>query len=89
MAQDNQEPERSARLSREVKALQSYNRPGRLKQEGETNQFCFFVPDRENDSDDTPTTFQEAWHHKDLKKREKWREAIYLEFRQMGKNKVW
>ncbi len=89
IAQDNQEPERPPRFSRAVKALQPYNRPGCLKQEGEIHQFCFCVPEGANDLDDTPTTFKDAWHHKDLKKREKWREAIRLECGQMGKTKVW
>ncbi len=89
IAQANQEPQRPARLSRAVRALQLYNRPKRLKSEGETNQFCFFVSKETSNYDKKPTTLQEAWHHNDLKKREKWRETIRLEFRQMGKNTVW
>jgi hypothetical protein len=77
------------RLTRELQALQPFNKPGRLELEGQTNQFCFFVPEGENCEDDTPTSFQEAWYHPDPTKRLKWREAIRLEFRQMLKNKVW
>lgn len=80
---------RPIRLTRELQALQPFNRPGRLELEGETNQFCFFVPEGGDNIDDTPTTFQEAWHHPDPIKRQHWREAIRLEFRQMLKNKVW
>ena len=46
------------------------------------------MPDCDKE-DDTPTTFQEAWYHNDPIKREKWRAAIRLEFRQMIKNGVW
>ncbi len=68
--------------------MEPYNKPGRLEIEGENN-FCFFVPGSDENEDDTPTTFQEAWHQKDAKKREKWREVIRLEFHQMLKNGVW
>ncbi len=75
---------------RELQALKSYNRPGRLEMEGHTNQLCFFVPeDTQQEDNDTPTSFQDAWHHKDPQKREKWRAAIRLEFGQMIKNGVW
>ena len=83
-------PRATQRLSRELRGLEPYNRPGRLETEGGSNHFCFFIPETNNDDDDdTPTTFEEAWYHKDLKKREKWREAIRLEFRQMIRNGVW
>ena len=84
-----EEPKRP-RLMREIQNLQPYNNPGRIEMEGETNHFCFFVPESvNNDDDDTPTTFQEAWHHENPEKREKWRNAIRLEFKQMIKNGVW
>ena len=76
------------RLARELRGLQPFNNPGRLEIEGHNNHLCFFVPECAEE-DDTPTTFQEAWYHKDPIKREKWRQAIRLEFRQMIKNGVW
>ena len=79
--------QRPKRMSRELKSLQSFNNPGRLEVEGENNHFCFFIPDM--DEDDTPVTFDDAWHHKDLYKRNKWQEAIRLEYKQMLKNGVW
>ena len=36
-----------------------------------------------------PTTFDEAWNHKDPMIRKKWREAIHKEFRDMINYKVW
>ena len=97
--QENQEVEepvveqvneqRPVRLTRELQALQPFNRPGRLELEGGTNQFCFFVPEGADGHEDTPATFEQAWHHPDGNMREKWREAIRLEFKQMQKNKVW
>ena len=36
-----------------------------------------------------PRNFQEAWHHPDPVKREKWRAAIRKEFRDMLKRQVW
>ena len=86
---DDNEPRRPVRLIRELQGLQSFNRPGRLELEGETNQFCFFVPDGTNSDDNTPTTFEDAWHHNNPVEREQWRKAIRLEFNQMLKNKVW
>ena len=77
------------RLLREIRSLQSYNNPGRLEIEGENNNFCFFIPETDDTEDDTPTTFQEAWNHKDPEKKEKWRAAIRLEYNQMLKNGVW
>ncbi len=54
--------------------------------EGEENYFCFVVLNQEASYlDNVPTTLAQAWHHKDPEKREKWREAIRLEFRQMIK----
>ncbi|MFM8622083.1 MAG: reverse transcriptase domain-containing protein, partial [Holophagaceae bacterium] len=77
------------RLSRELKALQNFNEPGRLELEGQDNHFCFFVPDTSSEEPYEPTTFEEAWNHPDPTERHFWREAIRLEFRQMIKNKVW
>jgi hypothetical protein len=76
------------RLARELRGLQPFNNPGRLEIEGHNNHLCFFVPESAEE-DDTPTTFQEAWYHKDPVKCAKWRQAIRLEFRQMIKNGVW
>ena len=50
--------------------------------------------DKEKDGDkstkyDEPKTFQEAWHHPDEFQRNKWREAIRKEFRDMIKRGVW
>ena len=39
--------------------------------EGGSNHFCFFIPETNDDDDndnDIPTTFKEAWYHMDLKK---------------------
>jgi hypothetical protein len=36
-----------------------------------------------------PTTFDRAWNHKDPKVREKWREAINKELKEMNKKEVW
>jgi transposase InsO family protein len=38
---------------------------------------------------DDPANFQEAWHHPDPVDREKWREAIRKEFRDMIRRGVW
>ena len=38
---------------------------------------------------DEPTTFQDAWHHKDAQEREGWRKAIKKEFHDMMKRGVW
>ena len=81
-------PPNPVRLARELRGLQPFNNPGRLEVEGGNNHFCFFVPE-DNEDDDTPTTFHEAWNHDIPEKRGKWREAIRLEFRQMLKNGVW
>jgi len=75
------------KLTREIRGLQDYNAPGRYYLEGQTNHFCFFVPD--SPAEKEPTTFQEAWYHPDPTERHFWREAIRLEFKQMLKNKVW
>ena len=77
------------RISRELRALQPFNLPGRLELEGQDNHFCFFVPDSIDNPAKDPTTFDEAWNHPDSKEKHFWREAIRLEFRQMIKNKVW
>ena len=42
-------------------------------------------PENVNENYIEPKTFQEAWHHKDAIQREKWREAIRKEFRDMTK----
>ncbi len=68
-----------------MKNLEAFNKPGRLEMEDENNIFCFFVPEIPDEEDDTPTTLQEAWHHRNMK----WREAIRLKFRQMLKHEVW
>ena len=47
------------------------------------------VPEKVNEDYIEPKTFQEAWHHKDAIQREKWREAIRKEFRDMTKRGVW
>ena len=47
------------------------SKAGRLEIEGENNNFCFFIPESDDTEDDTPTTFQEAWNHKDPTKKEK------------------
>ena len=38
---------------------------------------------------DEPQSFQEAWWDPDLISREKWREAIHLEFKKMLDMGVW
>jgi uncharacterized protein YktB (UPF0637 family) len=38
--------------------------------------------------DSEPVTFKQAWDHSDEKKREKWREAINKEFKDMNDRKV-
>lgn len=77
------------RLLRELKGLQSFNRPGRLEIQGENAELCFFVPSYTRNENDTPVSFQDAWYHKLPHIREKWREAIRLEYKQMIKNGVW
>ena len=77
------------RMPRELKNLMPYNNPGRLE---ESALFCFHVvqkKEEDDDDDEEPKIFREAWDHPDPIKREKWREAIRLEFRQMLKNMVW
>ena len=74
------------RISREVRGLQSYNKPGRLEIEEEVH-FCFNVEEIIEETE--PKMFQEAWWHPDEGKRKKWRESIRLEFRQMLRNGVW
>ena len=87
-AADNNAVNPPVRIVRELRGLQPFNNPGRLEIEGHNNHLCFFVPEC-IEEDDTPTSFHEAWYHKDPQKREKWRESIRLEFRQMIKNGVW
>jgi len=64
------------RLTRELRALQSFNTPGRLEVEGQTNQFCFFVPESSGPAYKEPITFQGAWNHHDHTEHHFWREAI-------------
>ena len=71
-------------MSREVANLRSYNNLGRLELEGQA-LYCFQVTEEEKE----PTNFEEAWNNKDINKRQKWQEAIELEFDQMKKNDVW
>ena len=40
-------------------------------------------------TNDEPRTFQEAWDHSDMIKREKWRAAIQKEFNDMNRHGVW
>ncbi len=88
--QPNEGPKTPKQLVRELKDLQQpFNNAGQSELERQTNQFCFFVPENIEEGDDTPTSFQEAWHHKNCAKRAKWRDAICLEFQQMRKNGVW
>lgn len=77
------------RLARELRGLQPFNLPGRLEIEEANAHFCFFTPEGKDKHDDIPTTFEEAWYHQKIFKREKWRDAIRLEFKQMIKNGVW
>ena len=80
---------RPQRLIRELRGLQPYNLPGRREIEEGNALFCFFTPEAKDKETDIPVTFQDAWHHPDINKREKWRQAIRLEYRQMIKNGVW
>ena len=41
------------------------------------------------ETDETPQTFQQAWHHEDKEKRESWRAAIRKEFSDMNNRGVW
>jgi hypothetical protein len=77
------------RLTRELRGLQPFNLPGRLEIEEGNAHFCFYTPDGRDNDGDIPITFEDAWHHPNISKREKWREAIRLEFKQMIKNGVW
>ena len=47
------------------------------------------VPNIDVEDDEEPTNFQQAWHHPDPTKREKWRTAIRKEFRDMINRGVW
>ncbi len=76
-------------MLRELRSLKSFDRPGQLEYKGGDNHLCFFVPDRSNEIDDTPATFQQAWHHPNSEEREKWRDAIRLEFKKVIRNRVW
>ena len=75
------------KLGRELRGLRSYNNPGRLELEDQA-LFCFNVIDDKGEQEE-PATFQEAWYHNDPVEREKWRQSIRLEFRQMIRNGVW
>ena len=81
-------PVREPKLPPQLRKLQPYNNPGTLEVEDEVAGLCFFVPEKVAE-DNGPTTYQDAWHHPDKEKRNKWREAIRLEFSQMIKNRVW
>ena len=54
-------PATTPRLTREVRALQTFNNPGRLEQTPEC-LFCFIIDDNEQ-LDETPIEFHDAWHH--------------------------
>ena len=71
-------------MSREVANLKEYNKPGRLELEGQAF-YRFQVTEEEKE----PTNFNKAQNNEDIDKRQKWREAIKLEFDQMKKNNVW
>jgi hypothetical protein len=47
------------------------------------------LPSQWKDVFDSPQTYDEAWNHPDPWQREKWREAIRLEFKKMNDHKVW
>ena len=64
--------------------MRSYNNPGRLELEGQA-LYCFQVMEEKKE----PATFDKAWNNEDTDKRQKWREAIKLEFDQMKRNNVW
>jgi hypothetical protein len=52
--------------------------------------FCFFIKDNEiKNPIEEPTSFENAWYHKDDAEKKKWQDAINLEFNQMMKNEVW
>ena len=78
------------RIGQEVRGLQMYNNPGRLDHLERAHQvhFAFKVEEVVEEEEMEPTTFQEAWWNPNLEMREKWREAIRLEFHQMLKNGV-
>ena len=70
-------PAQPPRMTRELRSLQSYNRPGRLETQA---LYCFLIQDKTIENE-TPTTFQEAWWYSDQTVRHKWQEAIRLEYR--------
>ena len=76
---------RPKKLTQELKMLRIYNKPESL----EKVHFCFLNNEINEIEEDKPRNFQEAWLHPNLKKQEKWRESIRLEFRQLLKNGVW
>ena len=64
------------RLTRELKGLQGNNNPGlldRVKESKPKVLFCFLVADPEEEIEQEPETFQEAWYYPNLQIREKWR----------------
>ena len=71
---------------REIQGLQNYNNPGQLEQA----HFCFHVSEvNEGEKNTEPKAFEDAWYNKDPEEREKWKQAIREEFKQMKKNNVW
>jgi hypothetical protein len=93
-------PENLSKVERELRRLHtSYNPTA----EQASVAFRSLIEDDENNSKlmwevaftsmdsgyDDPKTFEEAWNHPDPVEREKWREAIRKEFRDMIKRSVW
>ena len=50
---------------------------------------AFIATNDDNQELEDPDSFQEAWNHLDPEQRRKWREAIWKEFGDMVKYKVW
>ena len=50
---------------------------------------CNLKPEQYKDNFSKPATFDEAWNHPDPFQREKWREAIMLEFSKMDQRGMW
>ena len=62
------------RLTREIKGLKDYNNPGlldRVKESKPKVLFCFLVADPEEEIEQEPETFQEAWYHPNSQIQEK------------------
>jgi hypothetical protein len=84
---------RRARVERELARLRTFYNPtpnplleNDIAKDPVERMLLMMVQDG---SDDEPRFFQEAWHHPDPIKREKWREAIRKEFRDMISRGVW